>query len=270
MEKPKKSTKYGPVTGSSDYPDDVDVKRVKLKISRKELEQMSKDEVLAFIKSERKKYKKARKEKKKEIRRKKREQRRNEGGFSLPFEIHVGSVAFSILIATVILAGSILLLRMADSTDTTDNGAGYIDERSFSLASTPWEDHQITQSALFAGISGLWENRQYTESIADIDELINEAADDESLVKELELLKLHAIARSEDYNRAIHYSRTLQSNYGGDADFMAEVYWYRGHIFYQTGRPYDAFRAFQSVGRHQGARAEEAWELVDYLNDNYL
>lgn len=269
MEKANKSSKYGPVTGSSDYPDDVDVKRVKLKFSRKQLEQMSKEEIFELIKSEKKKYKQARKEKKKELRRKKREEKRAEGKTVLPFEIHVGSVVLSIIVASLILGGSILFLRLS-AGDEPVAGIGMIEAKTFSLNSTPLEDHEITGGTLFAGIGGLWENQEYEESIGEIDEIIAEAGDDESLVKEFEILKLHAMARSGDHNRAIHYSRTLQQRYNSDSDFMAEVYWYRGHLYYKMDRPYDSYRAFQTVGRHGGTNAEEAWNFVNYINDNYL
>ncbi len=269
MEKPKQSKKYGPVTGGSDYPDDVDVKRVKLKVSRKQLEEMTKEEVFELIKSERKKYKQARKEKKKEIRRKKREQKKAEGKKVLPFDIHTGSVALSIIISVLILGGSILYLNLtSDEEPPADIGA--IEARTFSLNSTPWEDHDITSGTLYAGIGGQWDDQNYDESITEIDDIIAEAGDDEDLVKEFEILKLHAIARSGDHNRAIHYSRTLQQRYSSDSDFMSEIYWYRGHLYYKMDRPYDAYRAFQSVGRNQGDRAEEAWGFVDYISDNYL
>jgi hypothetical protein len=113
-----------------------------------------------------------------------------------------------------------------------------------------------------------WNRGELNEAVASINMLWDRVADDTpQLARELALLKLKAYVVMGEYKVGNRYALTLMQRYRDQEYMTAEIFWYRGHIYYYLQSYYEAMNAFGQVVELGGTHAIEAQRYQDEISE---
>ncbi len=239
----------------------MDTKKVKLKISRKKLEQMSKEEVFQFIESEREKYK----EEREEAKRRKREElghtgptiseRLAAGGWMVIVPLGLG--AGILIVAVALILSSFFAEDYVIQTPSPEPFSISLSE----LAVISSDGIEIQRA---------WQQNDFTEVVASIDAFTTNYEVPDNILVQLYLKRLQALYFSEAYQTTISYSQTLQSRYRENNSFQYDVLWLRAHAQLSAEQYFPAFQTFRHISQQPGSRAEEAYQNARHIQAEFL
>ncbi|MGM0588165.1 MAG: tetratricopeptide repeat protein [Bacteroidota bacterium] len=117
-------------------------------------------------------------------------------------------------------------------------------------------------------IENLWNSGQLNEAVSTINMIFTEVDDRSPQVgKALSLLKLKSFVVQEEYEVGNRFALTLMQRYRGDDLVIAEIYWYRGHIYYYQQEYQKAINAFAEVIALGGTHAIKAQEYKEDIRE---
>lgn len=236
----------------------MEKKKVRLKISRKKLESMTKEEVFQFIEDEKAKHAEARKEAKRKRAKERSWIKEGQSSWAVmvPLGLGIGVVIFLVTYILMAIFTDEYVVQPLQPTEF-HVPAGF-------------EHLGIFSERVFLDTRSHWNKGDFDQVPAGIDAIIDEMPDEQKLHEHFTLKKLEAYTHNQQYDIAISYAQTLQTRFGSDSEHMNEIIWFRAYSYYQTERYYEAFRHYQRVSQMPGERAEEAWRIALHINEDIL
>jgi hypothetical protein len=119
-----------------------------------------------------------------------------------------------------------------------------------------------------ARIENLWNSDQLDQAVAQIN-VIYEEVDEASprTGKSLAMLKLKSFVVQKQYEVGNRYALTLMQRYRGDDLVLADIFWYRGHIYYYQRDYIEAMNSFGQVVDKTGTYAVKAQEYREEIRE---